>query len=109
VPRPTGPAGPVECAAHRRPGALGEAGLQLGDDPADHLAGGLLGLLGHHLVEREQRADQVDVGLDRVEQLGFHQHPGDPQPLDRVALHHLDDGAREVLPDVAQPARDAWR
>ena len=97
-------AGPVERAGDRGPGPLGEPRLQLGDDPADHLPGGLLGLLRHHPVQRQQRADQVHVGLDRLQHLRLQQQPGQVEPLDRVGLHHLHHRAREVLPDVAEPA-----
>ena len=60
--------------------------------------------LGHRPVEREQRADQVDVRLDGLQHLRLQQQRGEAQPLDRVALHDLDDGAGEVRPDVAEPA-----
>ena len=49
-------------------------------------------------------ADQVDVGLDRVQQLGLEQHRGQVEPLDRVPLHHLDHAGREVGADVTEPA-----
>ena len=62
------------------------------------------GRLRHHLVEADQGADQVDVGLHRVQQLGLEQHRGQVEPLDRVPLHHLHHAGREVGADVAQPA-----
>ena len=89
----------------RGPGPLGDPPLQVVDDLARPPAGrSAWSWLGHHPVQREQRADQVHVGLDRLQHLRLQQQPGQVEPLDRVGLHHLDDGGREVLPDVAEPA-----
>ena len=70
----------------------------------DDLAGGAPAGLRHHPAQREQRADQVDVGLDRVEHLRLQQQPLQAEPLDRVGLHDLHHRRREVPPDVAEPA-----
>ena len=54
-------------------GALLEPALELVDDLAHDRARGLARPRRDHAVERQQRADQVDVRLDRVEQLGLEQ------------------------------------
>jgi hypothetical protein len=109
VARPVDPRGPVERAGHGGLGLVGDAAFEVVDDLAHHLAGDVFGLVGHDPVEREQRAHEVDVGLDGVEHLRLQEQAGEVEPLDRVRLHDLHDRAGEVLADVAQPARDLGR
>jgi hypothetical protein len=49
----------------------------------------------------------VDVGFDRLEQLGFEQQLAQVEPLDCIALQDLDDRRREVRADVTEPPDDA--
>jgi hypothetical protein len=96
---------PVECAGDGRAGAVRDPPLDLRDDPGDDLAGGRLGRLRHEVVEAEQRADQVHIRLDRLEHLRLEQQLPEVEPVDRVPLHDLHDGGREIGADIAQPAR----
>jgi hypothetical protein len=97
---------PVERAGDGRAGAVRDPPLDLRDDPGDDLAGGRLRRLRHEVVQAEQRAHQVHVGLDRLEHLRLKQQLPQVQPVDRVPLHHLHHGGRKVGADVAQPAGD---
>ena len=104
---PAGPAdarGPVQCAVHRGPGAVGDPLLDLPDHRRDHRTRGGAGLLGQQLAHPDQRGHQIDVRFHRVQQFRLQQQLVQLQPLDRVPLHDLDDGGREVGADVAQPA-----
>ena len=84
--------GPVERAGHRGPGrARPSARSSSSTTLRDHLAARSPWSSPASPVEREQRADQVDVGLDRVQHLRLQQQPGQVEPLDRVALHDLHD------------------
>ena len=60
-------------------------------------------------AEPDERADQVDVGLDRLHHLRLEQQLPQAEPVHRVGLHHLHDGGREVGADVAEPARHLRR
>jgi hypothetical protein len=64
---------------------------------------------GSSCVELDQQRDEVQVGFDRLEQLGFEQQLTQVVALDGVALEHLHDRRREVAADVAEPARDGRR
>ena len=99
----------VEGAGEGGPGAGREPLLQVLDDLAYDGPRRLLRRLRHRLVEREQGADEVDVRLHRLQHLRLQQQRGQSEPVDGVALHDLDDGGREVRPDVAEPARDGRR
>ena len=70
-PGPVRPAGPVQRPGHRRAGPLAQPPLQVPGHRADHGAGRFPGLLGHHLAQRQQRADQVHVWLDGFQHLRF--------------------------------------
>ena len=74
------------------------------------LAGGRPGLVGEVAVQLDEQRDEVDVGLDALEQFGFEQQLAQIEPLDGVALEDLDDRGREVPADVAEPPdhRRAW-
>jgi len=106
---PATPVGPGERTVHGRTRPVGEPLLQLGEDPGDDVAGGRSRLVGQEVVELDQHGDQVVVGFDRLEQLGFEQELPEVEPLDRVPLHDLDDRLGEVRPDVAEPAGHAGR
>jgi hypothetical protein len=105
APRPVDPGGPVDRPGQRGTGALGEAPLEVGDYGRDDGSGRPPAAFGHNPVEAEQGADQVHVGLDRVQQLRLQQQPGQVEPLDGVGLHDLDHCGRKVPADVAQPPR----
>jgi hypothetical protein len=77
---------------------------QLVDDPADDHPGRGPRPARDDLAQRDQRADQVHVRLDRLENLRLQQQPVQLQALHRVLLDNPDDGAGEVGPDVTQPA-----
>ncbi len=104
---PTAPGRAVQGTGERRPRAGGQPALQVLDDLAYDGARRLLGRLRHGLAEREQGADQMDVGFDRLQHLRLQQQGGEPEPVHRVALHDLDDGGRKVRTDVAEPAGHA--
>ena len=109
VPRSSGPASPVERAGHGRPGALGRrASSSATTRPTTSRAvlfvsSGITSLSASNVLTR------CTSGSTAPQQLRLRQHPRDAEPLDRVPLHHLDDGAREVLPDVTQPPRHPRR
>ena len=102
--RPAGAAGPGQRAAHGLAGAVGEARLELRQHLADDLAGRRPGLVGQRPVELDEQRDEVQVGLQLVEQLRLEQQLVQVEALDGVALQHLHDRRREVAPDVAEPA-----
>ena len=108
-PRATSLGRAVDRAGHRRPGLLRHPALDLAHDRLDDGARRGAGGLRHDPVESDQGADQVDVGLDRGQQLRFEEHRRQLEPIDRVPLHDLDDAGREVGPDVTEPAGDLGR
>ncbi len=73
----------------------------LGDDLARRRLGGL----GEHLVELDEHAHEVHIGLELRQELRFQQQLGEIEPLDGVTLEHLHHGHREVAADVAEPSR----
>ena len=75
------------------------------DHLSDQLASSGARGVGQQSVEFDQQGDEVQVGFDGTEHLRFEQQLAQLQPLDRVALHHLHHGGREVATDVAQPTR----
>jgi hypothetical protein len=84
-----------------------KSALERFDNLAHDQPCGVARLGGDDAVEREQRADEVDVRLDGLEQLGLEQETVEVEPVDRVLLHDAHDRGREVLADVAEPAGDA--
>ena len=48
-------------------------------------------LAGIDAAERDQLGREVDVGLDRLEQLRLEEHPAQVQPLEGVLLHDRHD------------------
>jgi hypothetical protein len=99
----------VQRAGDGRQRVCGDALFDLADDLFhDHARGRLRGL-GHYAVEAQQRTDQVHVGFHRFEQFRLQQQLRQVQPIDRIALHDLDDGGRKVIADVAEPARHLGR
>ena len=107
--RAAGAAGPGERAAHGLAGAVGEALLELAEHRGDDLAGRRPGLVGQGPVELDEQRDEVQVGLQLVEQLRLEQQLAEVEALDGVALQHLHDRRREVAADVAEPAGDRRR
>ena len=57
--------------------------------------GNLLGLGRHDRAQRDQVGDEIDVGLDRLEELRLHQHLLQVEPLEGILLDDLHDLARE--------------
>jgi len=45
--------------------------------------------------------------LQRFQHLGLGEHSSHIEAFERISLHHLNDARREVLADVAEPARNA--
>ena len=87
------------------PRAIGEPVLEIGEDPSDDLPRCRPRLVGEQMVQLDEQGDEVDVGFDGLEQLGFEEELAQIEPLDRVPLHHLNHRLREVGADVTQPAR----
>ena len=104
-----GTAGTAHRARDGGASLVGDPPLDLSNDLAHHDARSPLGGVRHHVTQAHQRADQVNIGLDRIEQLRLQQHRGEMQPLDGISLHHLDHAGRKVGPDVAEPAGDPRR
>ena len=95
--------GACQRAVDRGAGAVAQLALELGEHVGHDGAGGGAGLVGQQMVELDQQRDEMQVGLDRRQQLGLEQQLAQVEPLDRVALHDLHHLAREVATDVAQP------
>src|SRR5262249_42523802 len=55
--------------------------------------------------ELSQRRDEVDVGHDRIEELGLDEELAEIEPREGVLLEDADDLGRKVGADVAEPAR----
>ena len=81
--RPPGARRPRERAPHRLAGLVGEPPLEVVEHLGDDLAGGRPGLVGQEPVELDEQRDEVDVGLDALEQLGFEQQLTQIEPVDR--------------------------
>ena len=101
--------GAVQGSGDGGPGAVGDALLDVLDDGADDGPRGRPGRLRDGRAEADQGRDEMDVGLQGLHQLRFEEERPDPEPVDRVALHDLDDGGRKVCADVAEPRRDPRR
>ena len=102
-----GPRRPGEGAAHGLRRLIGEPRLQIGEHPLDHAPRRRPGLVGEQPVEFDEQRHEMDVGLDRPQQLGFEEQLPQVEPLDGVTLEDLHDRRREVAADVAEPADDA--
>jgi hypothetical protein len=88
-------------------GAVAQLAFELGEHVGDDGARRGTRLVRQQVVELDQQRDEMEIRLDRRQQFGFEQQLPQVEPLDRVALHHLDDFAWEVAADVAEPAGDA--
>ena len=108
-PRPAIALAAVQGTRHRRAHRLLEPLHQFVDDLAHHAARRLLRARRNHPRQRHQVGHQVHVRLHALQHLRLQQHVAQVQTLQRVLLHHLHHRAREVLADVAQPARHARR
>ena len=108
-PRPARAVGAGERAVDRLAGAVGEPLLEVGQHLGDDRTGGRPRLVGQQAVELDEQRDEVEIGLHRLEHLGFEQQPAQVEAFDRVALQHLHHRRGEVPPDVAQPACDPRR
>ncbi len=107
--RATRPVGTGQCPLYRSAGAIGEPSFQIVEHLRNDPPGRGTRLVGQHLVEFDEQGDEVQIGLHRIEQLGFEQQLAQVEPGDGVALHHLHHLPREVLADVSQPSGNSWR
>ena len=104
-----GTAGTADRARDGCPGLIGDPSLDLGNDLTHHDPSSPFGGLRHHMTQAHQRAHQVNVGLDRIQQLGLEQHRGQIQSLDGISLHDLHHAGRKVGAYVAEPTGDSRR
>jgi len=83
---------------------VGQATFEIGEHLGDDLTGGRPGLVGEVAVELDEQRDQVDVGLDALQQFGLEQELAEIETFDGVSLKHLHHRRRKVPADVTQPA-----
>jgi hypothetical protein len=67
---------------------------------------GFFGFGGQDVFEGEECGDEMNVGLDGLEEFGFEKHLLEVEALEGVFLHELDDGGGEILAEIAEPAGD---
>ena len=104
VPGPHVPRRALERAGHGLAHRRREPLEQILHDTLHDQARRRLRPLRDHARQGHQRGDEVQVRLHRRQHFRLEQQSLHAEPLDRVLLHHADDGAREVLTDVAQPS-----
>ena len=64
----------VEAAAHRLDQGICEFAFQVIDDFADNVARCVFCFFGDYFTECEQGSDEMDIGVDRLQDFWFHQH-----------------------------------
>ncbi len=90
-------------------GGMREAFHQLVDDLLDDDARGVLRFLGDRGAQADQVRHQMHVGVQRRQEFRLQHHGLETQSLERIALDHLHHVGGKELPDITQPAGDAWR
>ena len=73
-PWPARPTGSADRSGDRSASLVRDPSFDLSDNLAHHEARRALGGVGHHVTETHQRADQMHIRLDRIEQLRLQQH-----------------------------------
>ena len=99
----------VEAAGYRLPERVGQPSLQLFDDALNHQPGGLAGLGGDCALQRDERGNEVNVRLQRLQHFALEQQLLEIEPLHRVLLHDSHDRGREILANIAKPAGHGGR
>ncbi len=98
-----------ESAAQRLDRPAPQAPQEILDDLGDDAPRRVLRRLGDGGAQGHQVGEQVDVWLERLQEVRLHQQRLEVQALEGVLLDDLDDACRKELADVAQPARHARR
>ena len=96
-----------ESPAHCLTRLVDQTRFDVGKHLRDHLACGCASLVRQHRIQLDEQRHHMNVGLDRLQQLGFEEQLLQVESLDRVALYDLHHWGREIRANIAEPSHHA--